>query len=47
VRLLYFMSAQVIDFSADLAARGQLPDASTIYPRFIDWVRPATTPRAA
>jgi hypothetical protein len=40
--LLYYLSAQVVEFTADLAARGELPDADSIYPRFIDWVPTAT-----
>jgi hypothetical protein len=44
--LLYYMSAQVVEFTSDLAARGELPFADDIYPRFIDWVRLATA-RAA
>jgi hypothetical protein len=40
------MSAQVVEFTSDLAARGELPFADEIYPRFIDWVRLATA-RAA
>jgi hypothetical protein len=40
--LLYYMSAHVVAFTGDLAQRGLLPEAEHIYPRFIDWVRPAT-----
>lgn len=42
VLLLYYMSACLVEFTSDLAKRGQLPDAATLYPRFISWVRQAT-----
>src|SRR5690349_9174237 len=43
VLLIYYMSACLVEFTADLAELGALPDAATFYPRFITSVRPATT----
>jgi hypothetical protein len=40
--LFYYMSAQMVDFTADVAERGLLADAEHLYPRFINWIRPAT-----
>jgi hypothetical protein len=43
VLLFYYMSAQMVDFTADLTARRLPPDPVHLYPRFVDWIRPATT----
>ena len=43
--LIYFLAARMVEFTSDLAARGQSP-ADDIYPRFVDWARPSTV-RAA
>lgn len=40
--LLYYMSAQVVAFTGDLAERGLVPEPEHLYQRFIDWVRTAT-----
>jgi hypothetical protein len=43
--LFFYMAAQVEDFTSDRTAQGQLPTAD-VYPRFVHWIRSATT-RAA
>jgi len=48
VLLIYYMSAQLVECTRDLAEEGEVPAAATLYPRFISWVRRATmTARAA
>ena len=40
--LFFYMQAQAMDFTSDRIAQGQLP-AGEVYPRFVDWIRSATT----